>query len=60
MATKSIFKDVVIKDKKLAKDFIDALSNPDLARYKPADTIIPHTELRGEEVKTFFGRSEND
>ena len=51
MATSSIFKNVSIRDKQLAKGMLRALENA--ARNKSEDHVIskPHTEVKGEDIK---------
>ncbi len=61
MATKSFLKEVVIRDSKLARGFVNALSeSAEKAKDKSQklDTIElsrPSEELKAEEVKDFFG-----
>lgn len=61
MATKSFLKEVVIKDPKLARNFVDALSRSEekakSQRQKEDETEIsrPCKELKGKEIKDFFG-----
>ncbi len=61
MATKSFLKEVVIRDPRLARSFVDALSRSEekarSKRQRQDETEIsrPCTELKGEEIKDFFG-----
>ncbi len=55
MATKSILKDVNIKNKRSAKKFVDALEN---ASGKTSKTVVYSrtvTELKGDDIKKYFG-----
>lgn len=61
MATKSFLKEVVIKDSKLARNFVDALSSSEekakshRQKSDEAEISRPCKELKGEEIKVFFG-----
>ncbi|MCI6731860.1 MAG: hypothetical protein MR487_06010 [Lachnospiraceae bacterium] len=54
MATKSILKDVVISDKKLASTFVEALSNPNNVKFHPTDLSRECKTLKGDSIKEFF------
>lgn len=60
MATKSFLKDVVIKDTKLACQFVDTLSNAQKFsaagghRYEESAISRKCTELKAGEIKDFF------
>lgn len=54
MATKSILKDVVISDKSLASNFVDALTNPNTSKYKTLEISRKCETLKGEAIKKFF------
>lgn len=54
MATKSIFTDVIIKDKEQAKDFIEALIGAENDRYSPKSLTRECKEVTGEKIKEFF------
>ena len=56
MATKSILKDVKIKDKHLAHTFVTALSQAENRKYKPAQLTRECKELKGGNIKEFFGK----
>lgn len=56
MATKSILKDVNITDKRLARTFVEALSQVENTRYKPAQLTRRCTEITGDKIKDFFGK----
>lgn len=55
MATKSILKDIKIKDKQLAHAFIDALEQAESSKYKPTQVTRECKELTGDNIKDFFG-----
>lgn len=61
MATKSFLKEVIIKDTKLAHRLVDALSeSADKAmkrtdKQEPIELSRPNMELKGEDIKNFFG-----
>ena len=54
MATKSILKDVNIKDRRLAHTFIDALDAAKKKKYEAAQISRKCTELSGDKIKGFF------
>lgn len=56
MATKSILKDVKIKDKQLAHTFVTALSQVENRKYKPSQLTRECKELTGDSIKEFFGK----
>lgn len=56
MATKSILKDVHIKDKRLARTFVNALSEAENTKYKPAQLSRKCKEITGDKIKEFFGK----
>lgn len=57
MATKSILKDVKIRDKQLAHTFVAALSQAENSKYKPAPLTRECNELTGDKIKEFFGKN---
>ncbi len=57
MATKSILKDVKIKDKQLAHAFVTALGHAENSKYKPTQITLEHKELTGDKIKEFFGKN---
>ncbi len=57
MATKSILKDVKIKDKQLAHAFVTALGQAENSKYKPTQITREHKELTGDKIKEFFGKN---
>lgn len=57
MATKSILKDVKIRDKQLAHTFIEALSQAESSKYKPVQMTRECIELTGDKIKEFFGKN---
>lgn len=57
MATKSILKDVKIKDKQLAHTFISALGQAEHNKYKPVKITREYRELTGDKIKEFFGKN---
>ena len=56
MATKSILKDVRIRDKRLAKSFVDAISRTEQTTRERSDLKWKSTELTGDKIKEFFGK----
>ena len=56
MATKSILKDIHIKDKRLAHTFVEALSQAEHSKYKPAELSRECTDITGDKIKEFFGK----
>jgi len=56
MATKSILKDIKIKDKQLAHTFVTALSQAENCKYKSAQLTRECKELTGDNIKRFFGK----
>lgn len=57
MATKSITKNVDIKDKKLCKAFVSALENAEKKHSKEVSLSRSFIELKGEKIKELFGDS---
>lgn len=57
MATKSILKDVKIRDKQLAHTFITALDQAENSKYKPTQITRECKELTGDKIKDFFGKN---
>lgn len=57
MATKSILKDIKIKDKQLAHTFVTALSQAENSKYKPSQLTRECRELTGDKIKEFFGKN---
>lgn len=57
MATKSILKDVQIRDKQLAHTFITALEQAENSKYRPAQMTRECKELTGDKIKEFFGKN---
>ena len=56
MATKSILKNVNIKDKRLAHTFVEALSQAENTKYTPVQLTRRCTEITGDKIKDFFGK----
>lgn len=56
MATKSILKDVNIKDKRLAHTFVEALEQAENSKYKPVQLTKSCKELTGDKIKQFFDK----
>lgn len=56
MATKSILKDVKIKDKQLAHTFVTALDRAAHSKYKSAPLTRECKELTGDNIKIFFSK----
>lgn len=57
MATKSILKDIKIKDKQLAHEFITALEQAESNKYKSVKITRECKELTGDNIKDFFGKN---
>lgn len=57
VATKSILKDVRIRDKQLAHTFITALDQAENSKYKPTQITRECKELTGDKIKDFFGKN---
>ena len=58
MATKSILKDVVIKDRHLASSFINALESAETHPYKRPEKTLEVQEASKETIKDLFGCDE--
>lgn len=56
MATKSILKNVNIKDERLAHTFVEALSQAENTKYTPVQLTGRCTEITGDKIKDFFGK----
>lgn len=56
MATKSILKDVNIKDRKLAHTFVEALDSARNKKYEQVQISRKCRELSGEKIKDFFDK----
>lgn len=54
MATKSILKEINIKDKKLAHTFVEALGQVESARYESTSLSRKCTQITGDKIKDFF------
>lgn len=55
MATKSIMKNIDIRDKKLGKNLIVALENASGKHSKEVQISRTYSEARGEQIKKIFG-----
>jgi len=55
MATKSIIKNVDIRDKKLCGSFVAALENAQNKRSKEVAMSRSVTEVKGDKIKELFG-----
>ncbi|MBO6229722.1 MAG: hypothetical protein J6O50_04075 [Ruminiclostridium sp.] len=58
MATKSILKDVRIKDKNLGKSLANALENACCDRIKPVQFQRTPIEVKKEDIKKLFGKKD--
>lgn len=56
MATKSILKDIKIKDKQLAHTFVEALNQAENSKYKQVQMTRECKVLTGDKIKEFFGK----
>lgn len=55
MATKSIIKNIDIRDRKLCRTFVSALENAQGKKGKDVTLSRSFTEVRGEKIKELFG-----
>jgi hypothetical protein len=55
MATNSIFKNIVLKDKEKVKKFVSALENAQNKKDEEVQLTKPYQELKKEDLKGFFG-----
>ena len=55
MATKSILKNVDVKDKNLAKSLVSALENASKKKSKDVSLSRTYSDVRGEKIKDIFG-----
>lgn len=56
MATKSILKDVSIKERRLAHTFVNALENAENVKYAPTQISRKCSEITGDKIKEFFDK----
>lgn len=56
MATKSILKNVDVKDKKLGRSLIVALENASGKKAKNVTLSRTYSDIRGEKIKEIFGK----
>lgn len=56
MATKSILKNINIKDKRLARTFVEALSEAEDTKYTPPKLSRDCKEVTSDKIKEFFGK----
>lgn len=56
MATKSILKDIKIRDKQLAHTFVEAFEQAQNSKYKSVQLTRECKELTGDKIKEFFGK----
>lgn len=54
MATRSILKNVNIKDKQFARTFVQALEEAENTKYEPAKLTRECKEITGDKIKEFF------
>jgi hypothetical protein len=54
MATKSILKNVNIKEKRFAHTFVEALQEAEATKFKPTEIKRECREITGEKIKEFF------
>lgn len=57
MATKSIFKNVVIKDRQLARNLASALENAQNKKNKPVTLSKSCIGIKKDQIKDFWGDS---
>lgn len=58
MATKSIQKDVIIRDKNLSRTLLEALSKAREIPKKSVDLYYPCKEITEDEIEDFFGEDD--
>lgn len=56
MATKSILKNINIKDKRLARTFVEALSGAEDTKYKSVQLSRECKEVTSDKIKEFFSK----
>lgn len=56
MATKSILKEINIKDKRLAHTFVQALGQAENTRYESVPLTRECKQITGDKIKDFFGK----
>ena len=56
MATKSILKEINIKDKRLAHTFVQALGQAENTRYESVPLTRECKQIAGDKIKDFFGK----
>ncbi len=56
MATKSILKNINITDKRLARTFVEALSEAENTKYTPPKLSRDCKEVTSDKIKEFFGK----
>lgn len=55
MATKSIIKNIDIKDKRMCQAFISAIENAENKHSKEVSLSRSFTEIKGDKIKELFG-----
>lgn len=60
MATKSILKNIYVREKKQFSDLINALERAEKKKGKEVKLSKSVTQARGEDIKKIFGKSESD
>lgn len=55
MATKSIYKNIKIKDRYMCRNLVSALENAHAKRSAPVDFQRSVSDVRGEDIKKLFG-----
>ena len=55
MATKSIYNDIYIRDKKLGRNLVNALENAGKKKAKEVVASKKHQDIAGEKIKEIFG-----
>ncbi|MEA1959965.1 MAG: hypothetical protein U9N81_01515 [Bacillota bacterium] len=58
MATKSIYKNVVIKDKRLSKNLLSALENAQNKGSKDVQLSKSYREIKKSQIKELFGEKQ--
>ncbi len=58
MATKSILKNINIRNKSLCRNFLEALENAEGKKGKKVILSKPCIEIKGEKIKEIFGTKE--
>ena len=56
MATNSIMRRIVVKDKRFGRQLLNALENASRVKSKEVHLTKKHREVKGEQIKDLFGK----